>query len=73
MSRSKKGGLIARRKSALQRLEAAYKEFSESIGKDKKTLPLYLVKKLEKHEGNFQKECDRMLSEISVLKSRLHI
>lgn len=73
MAKSKKGGLVARRKSALNRLEAAYKEFSEAIGKDSKSLPLYLVKKLEKHSGNYQRECDRMLKEISVLKSRLNL
>lgn len=73
MAKSKKGGLVARRKSALNRLEAAYKEFSEAIGKDTNSLPLYLVKKLEKHSDNYQRECDRMLKEISVLKSRLHL
>ena len=69
MSRSKKGGLIARRKSALNRLEATYRKFVDA----KKDRDEFHTNDGRLHSfRTYEAECDRMLSEISSLKSKVH-
>jgi len=70
MSKSKKGGLIARRRSALIRLEASYEKFAET----KKDRNEFRTNDGRLHEfRTYEFECNRMLNEISSLKSKLHV
>lgn len=72
MGKSKKGGLLARRKNALARLEATYEKFKEAK-EDKK--PWVSTRKGVKHEHSgrsYAAECKRLNEEIAKLKSRIH-
>ena len=72
MGISKNGGLMARRKEALKRLEAAYEKF-KAANEDKK--PWVTTRNGFKHEHKgrkYSEECKRMANEISILKSRIH-
>jgi len=70
MSKSKKGGLIARRKGALNRLEASYKKFVDAR-KDRE--------EFKTNDGRlhsfktYESERDRMFNEIISLKGKLHV
>ena len=72
MGKSKKCGLMSRRKEALKRLEAAYEKFKEA--KEDKA-PWTTTRRGFKYEHKGRKyndECKRMANEIAVLKSRIH-
>ena len=69
-TRSKKGGLVARRRSALARLEATYNAFVKE-GKDKKSWTTNGGVR-EHLGGSYASECKRLQNEINVLKSRIH-
>lgn len=70
MSKSKKGGLIARRKSALNRLEAAYKKFVEA----KKDRDEFHTNNGRLHSfKTYESERDRMFNEITSLRIKLHV
>lgn len=64
--KSKKGGLMQRRRNALQRLEAKYAEFRAAK----------VDKKIETRKRDsirtYEAECARMLNEMTTLKSRIH-
>ena len=72
MGKSKKGGLIARRRSALERLEATYEKFKEAK-KDKE--PWVSTRNGVKHTHpgrSYAAECKRLSEEIAALKARIH-
>jgi hypothetical protein len=71
MGKSKKGGLIARRKSALQRLEATYNTFVEKK-QDKKSWTTHGGTK-QHNARSYKDECDRLQSQILILRQRLHM
>ena len=72
MSKSKKGGLMSRRKEALKRLEAAYEKFKEAK-KDKEPWTTTRNGFKYEHKGRkYDEECKRMANEIASLKSRIH-
>ena len=71
MARSRKGGLTARRKSALALLEAQYEKFKKA-GKDKAPWTTTRNGKPHLHEGrSYKAECTRLQNEIQNLKSKL--
>lgn len=66
MARSRKGGLNARRKGALARLETQYREFKKN-GKDKES---WCGNRY--HKGRtFKAECARMEYEMANLKKKI--
>lgn len=69
--RSKKGGLISRRRNALSRLEAAYEKFKLA----KKDKPAWTVchkgVKYTHQARSYKQECERYEHEIEVLKKRV--
>lgn len=72
MGKSKKGGLIARRKSALARLEATYEKFKEAK-KDKE--PWVSTRNGFKHTHSgrsYAAECKRLSEEIANLKRNIN-
>ena len=73
MSRSLKGGLLGRRRSALERLEKKYAEF-KAAGVNKEPWDTAINSKHPKHHAGhtFAEECKRMENEISVLKHRIN-
>ncbi len=72
MGKSKKGGLIGRRKSALVRLEATYEKIkSEENYKEPQWSTRNGVKHY--HPGrSYAAECERLKGEIARLKSKIH-
>lgn len=71
MSRSKAGGITARRKSALSLLEAGYKKF-KAAGKDKAPWVTTRNGKEHHHRGrSYKEECARFEREIAILKEKL--
>jgi hypothetical protein len=72
MSRSKKGGLLGRRRSALERLEKAYEEFKKA-GVDKAPHVSTRNGKPHTHKGRkYADECKRMEEQIKILKGRVN-
>lgn len=72
MSRSKKGGLLQRRKNALARIEAAYGNF-RAAGKDKEPWVTTRNGKEHVHAGrSYSAECKRFADEIARLKAKIH-
>lgn len=72
MGRSKKGGLNARRKSALKRLEATYEKFKETK-KDKEPWTTIRGNFGHYHPGrSYAEECGRLSKEIARLKTKIH-
>ena len=72
MGKSKKGGLVARRKEALKRLEAAYETFKEAKQDKAPCVTTRNGFKYEHKGRKYSEECKRMANEIAVLKSRIH-
>ena len=71
MGKSRKGGLLSRRKSALARLEAQYKKF-KSANEDKKPWTTTRNGKPYEHAGRkYNVECERLSKEISILKEKI--
>lgn len=71
MARSHKGGLTARRKSALALLEAQYEKFKKA-GEDKAPWTTTRNGRTHLHKGrSYQAECARLLNEINILKAKL--
>lgn len=71
MGKSKKNGLLERRKSALARLEAQYEKF-KSAGEDKPSWTTTRNGKPKTHLGrSFADECKRFNSEIDKLKENI--
>lgn len=69
MARSKKGGLHARRKTALALLEARYEEF-KAAHEDKKPWTTHGGTKA--HPGcSYEAECTRLSNEIKILKDKI--
>lgn len=69
MARSKKGGLVARQKSALALLEARYEKF-KAAKEDKKPWTTHHDTKV--HPGrSYEAECARMAAEIKILKDKI--
>ena len=69
MARSKKGGLYARRKTALALLEARYEKF-KAAKEDKKPWTTHHNTKV--HPGrSYEAECARLSNEIAILKAKL--
>ena len=69
MAKNKKGGLYARRKTALALLEARYEKF-KAAKEDKK--PWLTHGKTKEHLGrSYQDECARMANEIKILKAKI--
>ena len=69
MARSKKGGLYARRKTALALLEARYEKF-KAANEDKK--PWTTHGGTKEHPGrSYEAECSRLSNEIALLKSKI--
>lgn len=73
MSKSKKGGRLSRRRSALELLEKKYAEF-KAAGKDKEPRDTAKNSRHPKHHAgvSFAAECKRMENEIHTLKSRIN-
>ena len=71
MGKSKKGGLVVRQRAALKRLEAAYEKF-RAAGEDKKPWDSSRNGRIIHHSGrSFNQECERMKSEIALLKEKI--
>ena len=69
MAKSKKGGLVARQKSALALLEARYEKF-KAAKEDKK--PWTTHGGTKEHPGrSYEDECARLSNEIKVLKAKI--
>ena len=69
MARSRKGGRIARQKSALALLEARYEKF-KAAKEDKK--PWTTHGDTKEHPGrSYEAECARLSNEIAVLKAKI--
>ena len=69
MAKSKKGGLAARQKRALARLEARYEEF-KATKEDKKSWITHGGTKV--HPGSsYEAECARLSNEIRILKAKI--
>ena len=68
-----KGSLVTRQRAALQRLESAYETFKAG-DKDKQpwTSTRNSGKRIVYHKGNsYDKECERIKNEISILKEKI--
>ena len=66
-----KGSLVAREKSVLKRLEAAYEKF-KAAGEDKKPWSSTRNGRIIYHKGkSYNEECERMKKEISNLKENI--
>lgn len=71
MARSRKGGLLARQKSALALLEAQYEKFRKA-GEDKAPWTTTRNGKLHQHKGrSYDSECARFQGEIKHLKEKI--
>lgn len=72
MARSKKGGRLARRKSALALLEARYKKF-KAAHEDKapRTTAVNSKHPKERPGRSYKAECLRMETEIEILKTKI--
>lgn len=72
MGKSKKGGLLSRRRAALARLEKQYEEF-KTAGVDKQAWDTYRRGRVFHHKfRTFADECSRMSKEIAILKERIN-
>lgn len=72
MGKSKKGGLIARRRSALERLEATYEKFKEAKKDKAPWVSTRNGQKIEHKGSTYAQECKRLSDEIAKLKTRIH-
>ena len=71
MARSRKGGKVARQKSALALLEARYEAF-KAAKEDKAPWTTSRKGKPRVHPGrSYQDECARLANEIKVLKAKI--
>lgn len=71
MSRSHKGGKVARQKSALALLEARYEAF-KAAKEDKAPWTTSRNGKSHTHSGrSYQDECTRLANEIAILKAKI--
>lgn len=72
MARSKKGGLLARRKSALALLEARYKKFKAAREDKAPWITAKNSKHPRQHPGrSYKAECLRLETEIEILKAKI--
>lgn len=72
MSRSRKGGLLARRKSALALLEARYKKFKAAHEDKAPWITAKNSKHPRQHPGrSYKDECLRLEKEIEILKAKI--
>ncbi len=72
MSKSKKGGLLGRRRSALERLERTYSDF-KSAGVNKESWVTTRHGKSHTHKGRtYDEECKRLEEEIKILKHKIN-
>ena len=66
-----KGSLVAREKSVLKRLEAAYEKF-KAAGEDKKPWSSTRSGRIIYHRGrSYSEECERIKEEINNLKENI--
>ena len=71
MGKSRKGGLLGRRKSALALLEARYEKF-KAAKEDKAPWTSTRNGKPHQHAGrSYDQECQRLSREIEVLKTKI--
>jgi hypothetical protein len=71
MGKSRKGGLLGRRKSALALLEARYEEF-KAAKEDKAPWTTTRNGRIHKHAGRtYAQECKRLAGEIETLKAKI--
>ena len=72
MGKSKKCGLLSRRKAALERLEATYEKFKAAKEDKKLWITTRNGFKYEHQGRSYAAECKRLSDEIVKLKSKIH-